>query len=312
MPAAGITPLQTVVAGLAGGSANRSITGTKRSGPVGIESIIEYATANVIYLNVVDWIDTFLVTSISGIDGADMRTGAQPNPGGQGETPTDALFGGRTLALTGKQFAQTIWKLRDMQQGLRGSFVDIKTEYPMIFHAVDPADDLMILCKLADKIAITDQQTTRNEFQRDFQITVRASNPRFLSVVRQVSAYTFSSAGSYDNIMFTVLNNGNYRAQTTIELKGPMTNPRVLNEANNTASIIAATIPNGETWVLENVGPSMRFYRKSDGAFRSQYLDPTSMWVYIEPYNVLNGIRLTASGLASGSSVTLVNRHTVM
>jgi hypothetical protein len=144
MPAAGITPLQTVVAGLAGGSANRSITGTKRSGPVGIESIIEYRSANVIYLNVVDWIDTFLVTSISGIDGADMRTGAQPNPGGQGETPTDALFGGRTLALTGKQFAQTIWKLRDMQQGLRGSFVDIKTEYPMIFHAVDPADDTQV------------------------------------------------------------------------------------------------------------------------------------------------------------------------
>ena len=300
----GLTTLQTVLAGLAGGSSTDAIQGTKRSGPVGIESIIEYRSAYPIYLNVVDWVDTWLVISIAGLDGADLRTGAQPNPGGHGETPTDALYGGRTLALTGKQYAKTIWKMRDMQQGLRGSFVDIRTEYPLIFHALDSADDLMIMCKLADKIQITDQQTTKNDFQRDFQITVRASNPRFLSVVRQVNTYTFSSSGNFDNIAFTAYNNGNFRAQTTIELSGPMTNPRVLNETNSTVSVIVGTIPTGETWVLENVGPSMRFYRKSDQANRNQYLDATSMWVYVDPNNVPNNIRLTATGLAAGSGIT--------
>jgi hypothetical protein len=312
MPTAGVTSLQTWVAGLAGGSSVASIPGTKRSGPVGIESIIEYRSAYVIYLNVADWVDTFLVNSIDGLDGADMRTGAAPNPGGHGETPTDSLFGGRTLVLTGKQYAQTIWKLRDMQQGLRGAFAEIRTEYPLIFHALDAADDLMLMCKLAQKINIVDQQTTRNDFVRDFQITLRASNPRFVSVVRQVATYTFSSGGSYDNILFRVYNNGNFRAQTTIEFTGPMTNPRILNEANNTVSIINGTVPTGETWVMENIGPSMRFYRKSDSAFRSQYLDATSMWVYVDPFNVPNNIRLTATGLAAGSAITMTHRHTVM
>src|SRR3954453_12043195 len=165
MPAAGITSLQTVLSGLAGGSANRSLVGTKKSGPVGIESIIEYRSANPVYLNVTDWIDTFIVVSIDGLDGPDMRMSAQPNPGEHGETPSDPLYGGRTLVLSGKQYAKTIWKMRDMQQGLRGAFVDIKREYPLIFHAIDPNDDLMVSCKLASKIAILDQQTTRSDFQ---------------------------------------------------------------------------------------------------------------------------------------------------
>jgi hypothetical protein len=312
VPTAGITSLQGVYAGLAGGSSVASITGTKRSGPVGIESIIEYRSANVIYLNVTDWIDTFIVTGIDGLDGADLRTGALPNPGGHGETPTDSLYGGRSVVITGKQYAKTIWKLRDMQMGLRGSFVDIQNEYPLIFHALDPADDLMIMCKLSAKINIVDQQTTKNEFARDFQIPLRASNPRFLSVIRQVNTRTFTSSGVYDDIIFTAYNNGNFRAQTTIELTGPMTNPRILNETNNTMSLVNGTIPAGETWVFENIGPSMRFYRKSDGAFRSQYIDATSMWVYLDPFNVQNNIRFTATGLVAGSAITMTHRHTVM
>src|SRR3954451_17804543 len=211
MPAAGITSLQTVLSGLAGGSANRSLVGTKKSGPVGIESIIEYRSANPVYLNVADWIDTFLVTSINGLDGADLRLNAQPNPGEHGETPGDPLFGGRTVVLGGKQYAQTVWKLRDMQQGLRASFMEIKREYPLIFHALNPEDDLMVMCKLADKINIPDQQTTRNDFQRDFQITLRASNPRFLGAIRRVYDFT-QAVGSYDNIALILQNQGNFEA----------------------------------------------------------------------------------------------------
>jgi hypothetical protein len=311
MPAAGITSLQTVLQGLAGGSANASIPGTKRSGPVGIESIIEYRSANPIYLNVADWIDTFLVTSIDGLDGADIRSGALPNPGEHGETPTDPLWGGRTLVLTGKQYAQTIWKLRDMQQGLRGSFMEIKREYPLIFHAIDPTDDLMVMCKLASKIAIVDQQTTRNDFQRDFQITLRASNPRFINAVRSVAEFT-QAGSSFNNIALVLYNRGNFEAQTTIELTGPMTNPVVYNEDNGTAAIITGTIPTGETWVLENVGPAKRMYRKSDVSNRFTYLDATSGWLLLDPNNDQNHIRFTATGLAAGWNLKVIHRHTYM
>lgn len=311
MSAAGITSLQSVVAGLAKGSASQSIVGTKRSGPVGIESIIEYQSANPVFLNVADWIDTFIVTSVNGIDGSDLRLSAQPNPGEHGETPGDPLFGGRTVVLGGKQYAQTIWKLRDMQQGLRSSFMDIKREYPLIFHALDPEDDLMVMCKLADKINIPDQQTTRSDFQRDFQITLRASNPRFISVVRRVHDFT-QAVASYNNIALTLQNNGNFEAQTTIELTGPMTNPIVYNEDNGTVAIINGAIPAGETWVLEQIGPAKRMYRKSDTANRFTYLAATSTWVLLDPNNKPNDLRFTATGLATGWKLRVVYRNTYM
>ena len=131
-------------------------------------------------------------------------------------------------------------------------------------------------------------------------------------MVRQINEFVFESAGSHDEIVFSPQNTGNFRAQTTIELKGPMVNPRILNEGNQTMSLVNGAIPDGETWVFENIGPSMRFYRKSDGANRSQYIHETSMWVFLEANSVPNPIRFTASGLAVGSAVTMIYRHTVM
>lgn len=183
MPAApNITSLAAILSNLATGSPDGRVIGTKRS-PGGIETVIEYRSKWPVYLNVTEWVDTFLVIQINGLESADLRSSAQQNPGEHGETPGDALWGGRTLVLNGKVFAHTIWKLRDMKAGLFGAFLEVDTEYPLIFHAADPRDDLMIMCKLADKPSMPDQQTTRNEYVRDFQIALRASNPRFLTVV---------------------------------------------------------------------------------------------------------------------------------
>jgi hypothetical protein len=206
MSAYGITSLPGIIAGLGSGVSGERVIGSKHSGPVGIESVIEYRSDNPIYLNIIDWVDTFLVITINGLDGADLRLNSQPNPGEHGETPGDPLFGGRTLVLIGKQYAQTIWKLRDMQQALRAAFMDIKHEFPLIFHAVDPADDLMLMCKLSDKINIPDSQTVKNEHVRDFQITLRASNPRFLSAVAErFIAMALQSTIEFDEIVYPVI-----------------------------------------------------------------------------------------------------------
>lgn len=186
-----ITPLSTVLAGLATGLPDISVTGTKQSGPTGIESIIEYKGPVPILLNVVDWVDTFLVGNIDGLDGADLRQSATPNPGEDGETPGETLWGGRTLVMSGDLLARTVWKMRDMSAGIRGSFYsDVNSEYPLIFHALDPNNDLFISCKVNDKIRITDQQQAKGSSDRKWQISLRASNPRFLSVVQLSQSVT--------------------------------------------------------------------------------------------------------------------------
>lgn len=292
-----LVSLRTALATLGTGDPNESIVGTKTSGPRGIEAVIEF---NGLYLNVRDWVDTFLVTNILGIDDADVRDTREPNPGRHGETPGISLYGGRTISLQGKIVTKTIWKLRDMEQALRGAFAPLQQEWPLIFHGAVVDDDLQIYCKKSQKLDMPDAQTTLNHFERPFNITLRASNPRFKSVVRRYNSLVFPGA-TYDAIGFTVINTGNYMSEPYIELAGPMTTPQLYNELNGNVFKVVGSIPTGEIWVYDASGPT--FYRKSDQADRWSYMDPTST-EFLYEWNQPNPIRFVASGLTSASLVT--------
>jgi hypothetical protein len=187
--------------GLAIGDAGKILPGTgvdgNRAGtsvPGGIESVLEY---NGIYLNVRDWIDTYLVTIIGGLDDADVRDTREVNPGFHGETAFPAYYGGRTITLTGKIIAHTLAKLRDMQRGLRQAFSEIDHELPLIFRTPDPDLDMMIMCKKSQPIQMTEEQRTANHFERAFLITLRASNPRFLSVSEVYNSTKFADVSAF-------------------------------------------------------------------------------------------------------------------
>lgn len=185
-----IAALQEALAGLTTGDPHEHLPGTGASGPRGVEAIFEY---NGIVMNDRRLVDTFLVTQIDGFDDADVRDTRDLNPGQHGETPGNSFYGGRTIVLSGKITTRTISKMRDMQQGLRQAFADISKELPLIIRTQDPNKDLMINCKKQMTIRMPEAQDTPNEFRRSFQITLRASNPRFLSVVQENAAISFSS-----------------------------------------------------------------------------------------------------------------------
>jgi hypothetical protein len=300
-----LVSLRTAIATLGTGDPNERTIGTKHSGPRGIEAVIEF---NGLYLNVRDWVDTYLVTNILGIDDADVRDTREPNPGRHGETPGISLYGGRTIALQGKIQTKTIWKLRDMEQALRGAFASLYVEQPLIFHGSEVSDDLQIFCKKSQKIDMPDAQTTLNHFERAFNITLRASNPRFKSVVRRYNSITFSGA-TYDAIGYTVVNTGNFMAEPYIEFTGPMTAPQLYNELNNNVLKMIGNIPAGEVWVYDATGPA--FYRKSDKADRWSYMDPTST-EFLYEWSQPNPVRFTASGLTAASLVTSWSNDTFM
>jgi len=186
---------------LATGSAREALEGSGHSGPTGIESVFEY---NGIFLNVREWIDTYLVTTIGGLDDADVRDSRELNPGYHGETPFPGFYGGRTITLTGKVYAHTLFKLRDMQQGLRQAFADLSQELPLVFRTPNPNLDMLIYCKKSQAIQMAEEQRTANHFERAFQIILRASNPRFLSVVKVHSSLNFSSLYDFTTVQFPV------------------------------------------------------------------------------------------------------------
>ena len=72
-----------------------------------------------------------------------------------------------------------MFKMRDMQQGLRQAFAQLDNELPLIFRANDPELDMMIYAKKSQSIQMADEQRTANHFERPFQIMLRAGNPRF-------------------------------------------------------------------------------------------------------------------------------------
>lgn len=178
-----ILSLPSAATGLVAGSVELALEGTGNSGPGGVESVFIY---NGVYLNIREWIDTFLVTNIEGLADADVRDAREANPGRHGETYFESFYGGRTLTLSGKIRAHNINKLRDMEQGLRQAFNDIDTEKPLIIRNTNFGRDMMISCKKIQPVNIPERQDNF-KFERDFQITLRASNPRFLSTSRKTT-----------------------------------------------------------------------------------------------------------------------------
>lgn len=191
------------VEGLASGSPEHAVMGTGTSIPPGLESILEF---NGIYLNDRSKIDTYKITSIGGLEDADIRDDREVNPQAHGETPFDSFYGGRTITLTGYIRAFQLQKLRDMQQALKQAFSNISDEKNLIFHsALTPGSDCLIPVRKNAMIQMSEEQTTEGWFRRDFMITLRASNFRFLSIIDKQSTVflgrvdQFSAAASLNN-----------------------------------------------------------------------------------------------------------------
>lgn len=168
---------------LGSGSAEEHITGSKASPPLGVEALIEYRG---LALNIREWIDTYLVTNIDGVDDADVRTSSEVKPGRHGGISGNSLYGERTIVLTVKITTKTIWKLRDMETALKRAFKLTNIEYPLYFRSNNVENDVFILCKKSQKLTKSGEvQETASGFTRTWQVTLKASNPRFLSYIRQ-------------------------------------------------------------------------------------------------------------------------------
>jgi len=260
--------------GLGTGNSEDRIISSISQGIHGIESIIEY---NGLYMNVREWIDTFIVESIMGIDDVDVRDSREINPGQHGETPGDAWYGGRTIVLQGWIETRTLWKLRDMQQALRMAFSDISKERPLILHTRDSIYDVKIFCKKKSKIEMPEQQDTLNYFKRNFNITLAASNPRFVSVQEVFEA---AELGAFNGIAFNLSNAGTSKALPIIEIKGPLDSTiEIINEANNNyIKLNAAPDPilSAETLAYDFRNQLPRLYLAGSGESRFKLLDPVS------------------------------------
>jgi hypothetical protein len=165
-------------AGLGDGSTEAALPGTGTSVPAGLDAILEY---NGLFLGRgTQTKDAYIVKSISGLDDPDVRDTREPLPSAHGETTGRSLYGGRTIVINGRIQAWNRDKLRDMQQALRTAFRVQDEELPLYFRMGDTYKDHYIMVRKVSKIEMGEEQSDFN-YWRPFQVTLRASNPRFFS-----------------------------------------------------------------------------------------------------------------------------------
>jgi phage-related protein len=284
------TALSPYVPGLGTGASDLSVVGTGLSIPWGIDAVFQY---NDLTFNDRSTIDKIRITSIDGIDDADIRDVREDRPASDGEIPYDSHYGGRTMVFNGRIEAFQRDKLRDMQYALRTAFLDINEEKPLYFLTNNAATYHFIMCKKNTKLQMGEEQKNQLFF-RDFQLTLRASYPAFYIFNQHFANWTPPASQAVTNL-------GNYTTYPLINLFGSMNtvefhiedpdgdiHPFKLNTG--------VTIGSGDFYRLD-------FYERSatdqDGNDVFSDVDPTSDWVGLEPgtsYITIPGGKTNVSG----------------
>lgn len=205
-------------AGLLDGYSDRYDLGIDRLKIGGIENEIIF---NDYKINVTNHEDAVIITSIDGLNDADVRDTRDVNPGYDGETAFSSYYGGRTIVLSGFIRAHTLEKLRDMQEGIRSTFAPLE-EKLLVFRGKTRSRDLQIKCRKTQPITMSETQTNFL-FERQFQVTLRASDFRFEATKLSTEVLSYGSNFNGEVPIGNVVNNGNYLADPVIRIDGPLT-----------------------------------------------------------------------------------------
>lgn len=177
------------------GSYDKILPGSGLSVPAGVDGVI---TFNNLTINNRRWLDTIVIEKIDGLGDADVRDERENNPQSDGETAFDAFYGGRTIVLSGFIRAFTLDKLRDITTAIKSAFLPLE-ELPMVFHGRDFASTCQIYCRKFAPLVESEEQTRDDMFRRDIMITVRASNPNFISLDHPLVSETFGAADNFSS-----------------------------------------------------------------------------------------------------------------
>lgn len=241
--------------------------------PVGLEAVLEY---NGLFMNVQANVDRYRIISIDGLADAEIRDSRDVNTSDDGETPYNSFLGGRTIVITGSIDTYSIPKLRDMQQALRAAFADRSKERPLHFRLGDFEKDHLINCKKIAPITGIEQQLN-TKVARDFQISLRASNPRFLSYYQQFFVAT-PAVTLVPVALGTVVNSGNYLAEPIFRIFGPSSTTTILN-ATTGESFSVIAIPSGDYYDFDT---SKKTLKNSSGANQWKNLTDDSKYVKLQ------------------------------
>lgn len=278
------------------GSTTLSLPGSGLAVPGGLECIFSYSELT---LNDLSVIDKYRITSIDGLDDADVRDSREDNPADHGETTYESFSGGRTLAIKGKIEAYAIYKLREMQEALRTAFSDLSEEKPLYFFTGDVDTDHFIYCKKNTKLQWGEEQSSDTDVFRDFLVTVRASDPRFYRHAKVTVNLNNSTP------TLSLVNNGNIFTEPDVKIYGPISNFSVENGTYGEVLDFdnSFTLSSSQSIVIKSKEKTVK---DQSGNNKFAELSDTSDWLRL--YNGTNEISLIGTGMDTNTRVEISYR----
>lgn len=267
------------------------------------------------------------VSEIDGIGDPDIRDSREVNPGAHGETPFESWYGGRTITITGSIEAGNLAMLRKMTDDLKTAFGSLQENF-LYFRNHQSAFDAKILCRKNAPINIKEAQTSW-QFKRDFQISLRASNPFFLSADDLVAEQRFEEVvklGFFFDFRFDLLfaeymnpngepideanpfaieNAGNFSTYPIIRIHGPVTNPSIVNIANDQTLKLDTGITAGDFYEIDT---RKRTVIDSYGNNRFAQISSNSDWMVLESGS--NLLLVNGESIDEASRVEIIYNHT--
>lgn len=242
----------------------------------------------------------YYIQEIGGLDDADIAVSADNLPAAHGEISMPGFYGGRTITLQGFIRAINPYQLRVAQQNLREAFGQNFTEKSLIFLTGDAVNgDIFINCRKSAPLAMREQVTKYNEHRRDFLVTLRASDPRFLAFT---SSTTASATNPANLANLSCTNAGNWSAYPTFTIHGPFNANLILtNTTTGVFTKLDTALLSTNTIVIDTAAKTVKDSQAAN-ANRYSYLDPTAAWVTLEP----GAQNIQLSGVAGGSAVSQV------
>lgn len=270
----------------------------------GVESTFVY---NGLTLNDRTLVNKYRITQINGLSHADIRDARESRSGRDGERALQAFYAGRTISLGGRIEALNdhLHGLRVMTTALTGALGDLTEKTLLIDCGSLGGYDTQIDCRPSQPLAMTDEIKGWFHY-RDFLITLRASDPRIVSQTLNDFTFTAAATSYASQPLFAHANDGNYKADLIINLKGPMTNPSILLGSTTFSFLGGTVIPLGQEWVIDTKAGTVK---TTGGISKYNLVSFTSTLPYYVPGN--NSLLFSGTSLTAGTTQVRVRyRHT--
>lgn len=273
--------------------------------PLGVEAVIEY---NQLYLNVLDWEQTYRVKSIDGLADSDVVSVAKKRTG-IGESFGKSSYSGRSMVMQVEIVGNSLRRLRDMERALDEAFNDL-LDHRLYFHFIgadgqfSDSHSLFIDCRKWTNTSGSDEISNMMN-NRVRQITLRAQYPRLRSLQQSQTITNLDAASK----TFTLTNVGSYEALAAYRIIGSATNVQIINHTTGKQWLMTSlggyTVPAGHYADIDAVN---RLCQLDDGTWLFKYSTIDSDIPTIVPGD--NSMEVITSARGVGAQLTSTFNHT--